>query len=147
MPMKPAGLSGRPVDGCLDAKSSDCCQLNSKGRMPIQCGGGRYSAGSDAVTSSKAGASLGADLTSGFIYRGPELVAECVDGVPRTARDWCYAAATEQGLRNERPPHGGGRWALKARRFRERPWENRLAGELTLPRASRLSRCHAQKCR
>ena len=72
------GLSGGP----LTDVSTEVIRLLSaelKGRMPI-IGVGGILQGSDAVDKLKAGASL-VQIYSGFIYRGPELVRECVDAV------------------------------------------------------------------
>lgn len=72
------GLSGGP----LTDVSTEVIRLLSaelKGRMPI-IGVGGILQGADAVDKLKAGASL-VQIYSGFIYRGPELVRECVDAV------------------------------------------------------------------
>lgn len=72
------GLSGGP----LTDVSTQVIRLLAeelKGRMPI-IGVGGILQGADAVDKLKAGASL-VQLYSGFIYRGPELVRECVDAV------------------------------------------------------------------
>ncbi|MFO7703883.1 MAG: quinone-dependent dihydroorotate dehydrogenase [Halopseudomonas sp.] len=72
------GLSGGP----LTDVSTEVIRLLAealKGRMPI-IGVGGILQGADAVDKLKAGASL-VQLYTGFIYRGPELVRECVDAV------------------------------------------------------------------
>lgn len=72
------GLSGGP----LTEVSTEVIRLLAeelKGRMPI-IGVGGILQGADAVSKLEAGASL-VQLYSGFIYRGPELVRECVDAV------------------------------------------------------------------
>ncbi|PCD01236.1 quinone-dependent dihydroorotate dehydrogenase [Halopseudomonas pelagia] len=72
------GLSGGP----LTDVSTEVIRLLAdelKGRMPI-IGVGGILQGADAVEKLKAGASL-VQIYSGFIYRGPELVRECVDAV------------------------------------------------------------------
>lgn len=72
------GLSGGP----LTEVSTEVIRLLAgelKGRLPI-IGVGGILQGSDAVDKLKAGASL-VQIYSGFIYRGPELVRECVDAV------------------------------------------------------------------
>lgn len=72
------GLSGGP----LTDVSTEVIRLLAdelKGRMPI-IGVGGILKGADAVDKLAAGASL-VQLYSGFIYRGPELVRECVDAV------------------------------------------------------------------
>ncbi|MFN3581524.1 MAG: dihydroorotate dehydrogenase (quinone), partial [Pseudomonas sp.] len=72
------GLSGGPL---TDVSTEVIRVLASeiKGRMPI-IGVGGIMQGADAVSKLEAGASL-VQLYSGFIYRGPELVRECVDAV------------------------------------------------------------------
>lgn len=72
------GLSGGP----LTEVSTEVIRLLANelgGKMPI-IGVGGILQGSDAVEKLKAGASL-VQVYSGFIYRGPELIRECVDAV------------------------------------------------------------------
>ena len=72
------GLSGGP----LTDVSTEVIRLLAQelgGRMPI-IGVGGIMTGADAAEKIEAGASL-VQLYSGFIYRGPELVGECVDAI------------------------------------------------------------------
>lgn len=72
------GLSGAP----LTERSTEVVRTLADelaGRMPIIGVGGIFS-GADAAAKIAAGASL-VQLYSGFIYRGPELVRECVDAI------------------------------------------------------------------
>ncbi len=72
------GLSGGP----LTDVSTEVIRLLAQelgGRMPI-IGVGGIMSGADAAEKIEAGASL-VQLYSGFIYRGPELVGECVDAI------------------------------------------------------------------
>lgn len=72
------GLSGGPLtDVATEVVRVLAGELN--GRIPIIGVGGILS-GSDAADKIHAGASL-VQLYSGFIYRGPELVGECVDAI------------------------------------------------------------------
>lgn len=74
------GLSGRP----LMARSTECLKMiteHLKGRLPVIASGGVLS-GEDAVVKMQAGASL-VQLYSGFVYKGPELVTECVEAIAR----------------------------------------------------------------
>ncbi|MGH6622999.1 MAG: quinone-dependent dihydroorotate dehydrogenase [Burkholderiaceae bacterium] len=86
------GLSGAP----LRERSTETIRRLSahlQGALPIIGVGGILS-GADAVEKIEAGASL-VQIYTGLIYRGPTLVAECVDALrkrmnqdaPRTARD------------------------------------------------------------
>ena len=72
------GLSGAPL---TDVSTEVIRTLADTlaGRMPIIGVGGIFS-GSDAVAKIQAGASL-VQIYSGFIYRGPELVRECVEAI------------------------------------------------------------------
>lgn len=77
------GLSGGP----LTDVSTEVIRLLAaelKGRMPI-IGVGGIMTGADAAEKMQAGASL-VQLYSGFIYRGPELVGECVDAIAALPR-------------------------------------------------------------
>lgn len=72
------GLSGAP----LTERSTEVVRTLADelaGRLPIIGVGGIFS-GADAAAKIAAGASL-VQLYSGFIYRGPELVRECVDAI------------------------------------------------------------------
>ena len=73
-----AGLSGAP----LTARSTEVIGAFAselKGRIPI-IGVGGIMSGADAVAKIKAGASL-VQLYTGFIYRGPDLIRECVEAM------------------------------------------------------------------
>ena len=66
------------------ARSTECLAMitdHLKGKLPVIASGGVMS-GDDAVVKMQAGASL-VQLYSGFVYRGPELVTECVEAVAR----------------------------------------------------------------
>lgn len=72
------GLSGAP----LTARSTEVIGAFAselKGRIPI-IGVGGIMSGADAVAKIKAGASL-VQLYTGFIYRGPDLIRECVEAM------------------------------------------------------------------
>ena len=72
------GLSGGP----LTEVSTEVIRTLAgelQGRMPIIGAGGILS-GADAAAKIAAGASL-VQIYSGFIYRGPELIRECVDAI------------------------------------------------------------------
>ena len=72
------GLSGRP----LTRRATEVVRLLSRhlqGALPI-IGVGGIMSGADAVEKIAAGASL-VQLYTGFIYSGPQLVAECVDAI------------------------------------------------------------------
>ncbi len=72
------GLSGRP----LTERATQVVHLLSRhlhGALPI-IGVGGIMNGADAVEKMQAGASL-VQLYTGFIYAGPQLVAECVDAI------------------------------------------------------------------
>jgi len=87
----------RPLRMVSTEGSSDCCQLNFKGRMPII--GGAYSAGpSDAVDRQAQGRRQpGADLHGFQSSRARNWCATCVDHntavCTRTHGLGCYAAA------------------------------------------------------
>lgn len=72
------GLSGAPLTQ-VSTQVIRTLAETLQDRMPIIGVGGIFS-GADAVEKMQAGASL-VQLYSGFIYRGPELVAECVDAI------------------------------------------------------------------
>ena len=72
------GLSGAPVED-LATETIARLQEALKGRLPI-IGVGGILDGSGAVEKFQAGASL-VQIYSGFIYRGPELVGECVNAI------------------------------------------------------------------
>jgi len=72
------GLSGRP----LRARATeviDRLARHLKGRLPI-IGVGGIMSGADAVEKIQAGASL-VQIYTGFIYTGPDLVADCVEAL------------------------------------------------------------------
>lgn len=72
------GLSGAP----LTLRSTDVIRAfgsELKGRIPI-IGVGGIMTGEDAVAKIKAGASL-VQLYTGFIYKGPDLIRECVEAM------------------------------------------------------------------
>ncbi|MDO4410237.1 MAG: quinone-dependent dihydroorotate dehydrogenase [Akkermansia sp.] len=72
------GLSGAP----LTTRSTEVIRAFAselQGRIPI-IGVGGIMCGADAVEKIKAGASL-VQLYTGFIYRGPELIRECVEAM------------------------------------------------------------------
>lgn len=72
------GLSGGPL---TEVSTEVICTLAGelKGRLPI-IGAGGILTGADAAAKIAAGASL-VQIYSGFIYRGPELIRECVDAI------------------------------------------------------------------
>ena len=75
---EPGGLSGRP----LTQRSTQVVrllQLHLQGALPI-IGVGGVMSGADAVEKMRAGASL-VQIYTGFVYAGPQLVAECVEAV------------------------------------------------------------------
>ncbi len=77
------GLSGRP----LFDRSTEVTRIASehlKGAIPIIASGGVMS-GKDAVDKMEAGASI-VQLYTGFIYKGPELVTECVNAIAQWRR-------------------------------------------------------------
>ncbi|NLY57381.1 MAG: quinone-dependent dihydroorotate dehydrogenase, partial [Gammaproteobacteria bacterium] len=72
------GLSGAPLtDVSTEVIRTLAGEL--KGQMPI-IGAGGILTGADAADKIAAGASL-VQVYSGFIYRGPELIRECVDAI------------------------------------------------------------------
>jgi len=77
------GLSGAPV---RDKSTEVIRELHKvlQGRMPI-IGVGGIMSGSDAQEKISAGASL-VQLYSGFIYRGPRLIAEAADAIASAGR-------------------------------------------------------------
>lgn len=82
------GLSGKP----LMARSTECLRLiteHLQGRLPVIASGGVMSP-QDAIIKMQAGASL-VQLYSGFIYKGPILVAECVEAVARWRKEHASA--------------------------------------------------------
>ncbi len=74
------GLSGKPL---FDRSTAVLAGMHQRlqGRVPL-IGVGGILDGSDAAEKLDAGASL-VQLYSGLIYRGPQLVAECVDEIRR----------------------------------------------------------------
>ena len=77
---EPGGLSGKPLMG-----QSTMVLRMMRTRMPESIpliGVGGILSGADAVTKMAAGASL-VQCYSGLIYRGPELVDECVEAIRR----------------------------------------------------------------
>ncbi len=75
------GLSGRP----LTERATQVVHVLARhlqGALPI-IGVGGIMSGSDAVEKIQAGASL-VQLYTGFIYSGPDLVAECVEAIRRS---------------------------------------------------------------
>ncbi len=75
---KPGGLSGKP----LFERSTEVVDLlarHLKGELPIIAVGGIIRA-DDAVAKMQAGASL-VQLYTGFIYTGPELIAQCARAI------------------------------------------------------------------
>ena len=74
------GLSGRPLMG-----SSTTVLRMMRTRLPESIpviGVGGILSGADAVTKMAAGATL-VQCYSGLVYRGPELVSECVEAIRR----------------------------------------------------------------
>ncbi|HVE89137.1 MAG TPA: quinone-dependent dihydroorotate dehydrogenase, partial [Burkholderiaceae bacterium] len=75
------GLSGRP----LTKRATDVVHLlahHLRGELPI-IGVGGIMSGADAVEKISAGASL-VQLYTGFVYSGPQLVAECVEAIRKS---------------------------------------------------------------
>lgn len=65
-------------------RSTECLRLiteHLKGERPVIASGGVMT-GEDAVIKMQAGAAL-VQLYSGFVYKGPALVAECVEAVAK----------------------------------------------------------------
>ena len=72
------GLSGAPLtERSTEVIGAFVSEL--KGRIPI-IGVGGIMNGADAVAKIKAGASL-VQLYTGFVYRGPDLIRECVEAM------------------------------------------------------------------
>ncbi len=72
------GLSGAPLtDKSTEIIAAFAAELG--GRIPI-IGVGGIMSGADAVAKIKAGASL-VQLYTGFIYKGPNLIRECVEAM------------------------------------------------------------------
>lgn len=72
------GLSGKPV---FDASNAVIAQLRAEvGDAVAIIGVGGIFSGEDAVAKLAAGASL-VQLYTGFIYRGPALIGECIDAI------------------------------------------------------------------
>ena len=72
------GLSGKP----LMARSNEITRMayeHLQGALPIIASGGIMSA-QDAVEKMEAGASI-VQLYTGFIYKGPELIADCSEAI------------------------------------------------------------------
>ncbi|MDR2214024.1 MAG: quinone-dependent dihydroorotate dehydrogenase [Pseudomonadales bacterium] len=69
------GLSGAPLTGAATAVLHQLWDANA-GRLPL-IGVGGIMQGSDAAAKAEAGASL-VQIYSGFIYRGPALIRDCV---------------------------------------------------------------------
>ena len=77
---EPGGLSGRPLMG----QSTTVLRM-MRTRLPESIplvGVGGILSGADAVTKMAAGANL-VQLYTGLVYRGPELVHECVEAIRR----------------------------------------------------------------
>jgi len=72
---EPGGLSGRPVFEPSTRALRQLCEAID-GRIPVIGVGGVFS-GADARAKLAAGATL-VQIYTGFIYRGPDLVAQCV---------------------------------------------------------------------
>ena len=69
-------------DGMLSGVNVDATAALARAvSVPVIASGGVMS-GDDAVVKMQAGASL-VQLYSGFVYRGPELVTECVEAIAR----------------------------------------------------------------
>src|SRR5690348_434253 len=82
------GLSGAPL---RDAATAVVRQLGDAlaGQIPI-IGVGGIASGADAVEKIAAGASL-VQLYTGLVYRGPQLVRECIDAVTAMRPDSAVA--------------------------------------------------------
>jgi dihydroorotate dehydrogenase len=79
---EPGGLSGAPIRArATRALAAFAAEL--KGEVPLIGVGGILS-GADAVEKLAAGAAL-VQLYTGLVYRGPELIAECVTAIRRHA--------------------------------------------------------------
>ncbi|MGZ8254256.1 MAG: quinone-dependent dihydroorotate dehydrogenase, partial [Burkholderiaceae bacterium] len=75
---EPGGLSGRPLTERATAVI-DILARHLKGAVPI-IGVGGIMKGEDAIEKIQAGASL-VQVYTGFIYSGPDIVAECVAAI------------------------------------------------------------------
>jgi len=72
------GLSGKPV---FEASNTVIAKLRAEvGDAVAIIGVGGIDCGADAVAKLAAGASL-VQIYTGFVYRGPALVGECVDAI------------------------------------------------------------------
>jgi len=92
---EPGGMSGRP----LRERATEVVRLlatHLKGRLPI-IGVGGIMRGADAVEKIEAGASL-VQIYTGFIYSGPDLIADCVEAL-RSARSSRRKSAREPAAR------------------------------------------------
>jgi dihydroorotate dehydrogenase len=76
------GLSGRPLFA-LSTRVLAAAYQRVEGAFPL-IGVGGIDSGADAVAKLAAGASL-VQIYTGFIYRGPALVGECVDAIARAS--------------------------------------------------------------
>jgi dihydroorotate dehydrogenase len=90
------GLSGRPLTERA-TRVIDILARHLKGRLPI-IGVGGIMNGADAVEKLQAGASL-VQVYTGFIYSGPDIVAECVDAIRAAGLP---AARPSRGRRDRR---------------------------------------------
>jgi dihydroorotate dehydrogenase len=86
------GLSGRPLFAPSTALLREFRQT-LKGRVPLIGVGGVFSAG-DAYAKIRAGAAL-VQLYTALIYKGPALVAEIVEGLPRLLKRDGFAAVAD----------------------------------------------------
>ncbi|MDZ7629246.1 MAG: quinone-dependent dihydroorotate dehydrogenase [Parvularculaceae bacterium] len=86
------GLSGRPLFAPSTALLKEF-RTALKGRMPLIGVGGVFSA-EDAYAKIRAGASL-VQLYTALIYKGPALVADIVEGLPRLLKRDGFASAAE----------------------------------------------------
>ncbi|GLU34733.1 quinone-dependent dihydroorotate dehydrogenase [Trinickia caryophylli] len=77
------GLSGKPV---FEPSNAVIAKLRAElGRDVAIIGVGGIASGEDAAAKIAAGASV-VQIYTGFIYRGPALVGECVEAIARTSR-------------------------------------------------------------
>jgi len=77
------GLSGKPV---FDASNAVIAKLRAQvGDAVAIIGVGGVFSGEDALAKLAAGASL-VQVYTGFIYRGPALIGECIDAIAHAAR-------------------------------------------------------------
>ncbi len=86
------GLSGRPLFAPSTALLAEFHQT-LKGRLPLIGVGGVFSV-EDAYAKIRAGASL-VQLYTALIYKGPALVAEIVEGLPRLLKRDGFASVTD----------------------------------------------------